>query len=63
MSLEEKYRHSSKPGKTESRARNLRHKFDLHKMTNVVNHVHFERRHGYESTKHHDKQNGAADAA
>lgn len=63
MSLEEKYRHNGKAGKKESRARNLRHKFDLHKMANVVNHVNFERRHGFESAKRQDKESGAADAA
>lgn len=63
MSLGEKYRHNGRAGKTGSRARNLRHKFDLHKMTNVVNHVYFERRNGFESAKRHEKQDGAADAA
>jgi hypothetical protein len=53
MSIEEKNRHLRKG---ESKAHSLAHKFDAKKMTSVVNHVHFERNNGYESTKHKDKK-------
>lgn len=53
MSLFEKNRHSTKG---ESKAHSLMHKYDFHKMTNVVNHVHFERKNGFESTKHKEKK-------
>ncbi|MGB4795689.1 MAG: hypothetical protein WBP23_00460 [Candidatus Saccharimonadales bacterium] len=53
MSLREKARGNHRKGI--SRARSLLHKYDGHKMTTVVNHVHFERLHGFESTKHKDK--------
>ncbi len=49
MSMAEKNRHHRKG---ESRAHSLAHKHDSHKMATVVNHVHFERNHGFESTKH-----------
>ncbi|MBL8121922.1 hypothetical protein JNM87_04205 [Candidatus Saccharibacteria bacterium] len=49
MSLDEKMRHHRKGM---SRARSMLHKHDGHKMSTVVNHVHFERLHGFESTKH-----------
>ncbi len=51
MSLRERSRHQRKGM---SRARSLLHKYDGRKMANVVNHVHFERFHGFESTKHKD---------
>jgi hypothetical protein len=35
-----------------SRARSILHKYDGRKMATVVNHIHFERLHGFESTKH-----------
>lgn len=52
MSLREKMRHQRKGM---SRARSMFHKYDGHKIASVVNHVHFERHHGFESTKHKDK--------
>ncbi len=48
MSLRDKMRHQHRSG---SKVRNMLHKHDGHKMATVVNHVHFERQHGYESTK------------
>jgi len=48
MSLREKMRHQKRG---ESKARSLKHKYDGRKMANVVNHVHFERHHGFESPK------------
>ena len=51
MSLREKMRHQHKSG---SRVRNALHKHDGHKMAAVVNHVHSERQHGYESAKRPD---------
>ena len=53
MSDTNKRAHITKKG--ESRAHSAAHKFDGHKMANVVNHVATERAHGYESTKHHSK--------
>jgi len=53
MSLFEKNRRSSKG---ESKAHSLLHKYDLHKMTNVVNHIHFERKNGFESPHHKEKK-------
>ena len=52
MSLREKMRHQHKSG---SKIRSILHKYDGHKMANVVNHVHFERRHGYESARRSDE--------
>lgn len=48
MSLREKMRHQHTNG---SKIRSALHKHDGHKMAAMVNHVHFERRHGYESSK------------
>lgn len=53
MSMAEKKRHLRKG---ESKAHSLVHKYDSRKMATVVNHNHFERNHGYESTKHQDKK-------
>lgn len=53
MSLREKARGHNRKGI--SRARSLLHKYDGHKIASVVNHVHFERHHGFESTKHKTK--------
>lgn len=52
MSLREKMRHQHKSG---GKIRSILHKYDGHKMANVVNHVHFERRHGYESARRSDE--------
>lgn len=52
MSLFEKNRHK----KGESKAHSAAHKYDSHKMANVVNHIVYERHHGFESTKHKDKK-------
>lgn len=49
MSLREKMRHQRRGM---SRARSNMHKHDGHKMQVVVNHVHFERLHGFEGAKH-----------
>jgi hypothetical protein len=49
MSSKEKMQHQRRGI---SRARSVLHKYDGHKMSAVVNHVHFERLHGFESTKH-----------
>ncbi len=48
MSLREKMRHQPRSG---GKVRSFLHKHDGHKMATVVNHVHFERQHGYESSK------------
>lgn len=49
MSLSDKFRHQTK---RMSKSRSLLHKHDGHKMASVVNHVHHERFHGFESTNH-----------
>jgi len=43
MSLQEKLRHQRKG--EGSKARNLLHRYDGHKMANMVNHVHSVRQH------------------
>jgi hypothetical protein len=53
MSMAEKNRHMRKG---ESRAHSVAHQYDTKKMATVVNHTHFERLNGYESTKHRDKK-------
>jgi len=53
MSMAEKNRHLTRKG--ESKAHSLAHKYDARKMASVVNHNHFERHHGFESTKHKEK--------
>jgi len=53
MSMLEKNRHAAKG---ESKAHSLAHKYDSKKMAAVVNHNHFERNHGFESTKHKTKK-------
>ncbi len=60
MSMREKAHHQRKHS---SRARSLMHKHDGSKMRAVVNHVHFERLHGFESTKHRDKHASPAESA
>jgi ribosomal protein S24E len=54
MSMADKHRHLTRKG--ESKAHSLAHKYDSHKMASVVNHNHFERNHGFESTKHKEKR-------
>ena len=54
MSMSEKKRHLGRNG--ESKAHSLAHKYDSHKMASVVNHNHFERNNGFESTKHKEKK-------
>lgn len=56
MSMEEKNRRTHNTVKGESKAHSLAHKYDGRKMATVVNHNHFERNHGYESTKHPEKK-------
>jgi len=53
MSMLEKNRHNRKG---ESKAHAQAHKYDMKKMATVVNHQHYERHHGYESTKHDEKK-------
>jgi len=53
MSMAEKNRHARKG---ESKAHSAAHKYDTHKMASVVNHNHFERNNGFESTKHPEKK-------
>jgi hypothetical protein len=54
MSMSEKKRHINRNG--ESRAHSAAHKYDGHKMASIVNHTHFERHHGFESTKHKERK-------
>ena len=53
MSMNEKNRHTNKG---ESKAHSLAHKYDSRKAATVVNHIHFERNNGFESTKHKEKK-------
>lgn len=53
MSMAEKKRHNSRKG--ESKAHSLAHKYDMKKMATVVNHVDYERHHGFESDKRSKK--------
>ncbi|HET6924840.1 MAG TPA: hypothetical protein VFH39_03365 [Candidatus Saccharimonadales bacterium] len=55
--MAEKNRRQPK-GKAQSRARATAHKYDMKKMATVVNHVDYERRHGYESAHHREKKAG-----
>lgn len=57
MSLREKMRRQRKG---ESRAHSRLHKHDGHKMAAVVNHVHFERQHGFESAHRQEKPSDTA---
>lgn len=52
MSMAEKSRHSNVNRRHESRARSLLRKYRMKKGTSVINHIDFERHHGFESTKH-----------
>lgn len=61
MSLRDKTPRRHRKGA--SRSRSLLHKYDGHKMSAVVNHIHFERFHGFESTKHKDKHSGGLPVA
>jgi len=54
MSMAERNRHLTRKG--ESKAHSVAHKYDTHKMANVVNHNHFERHHGFESAKRSEKK-------
>lgn len=51
MSMAEKRRHQRKG---ESRAHSVNRKYGLKKMAAVVNHIDFERHHGFESAKRGD---------
>lgn len=54
MSMAERNRHLTRKG--ESKAHSVAHKYDTHKMANVVNHNHFERHHGFESAKRSERK-------
>lgn len=54
MSMADRNRHVNRKG--ESKAHSLAHKYDDRKMASVVNHNHYERHHGFESTKHKEKE-------
>lgn len=55
MSMAERSRHNSGSRKEGSKARSQQHKFEVKKHTAVINHINYERHHGYESTKHQSK--------
>ncbi|MEJ0073500.1 MAG: hypothetical protein WDN27_05495 [Candidatus Saccharibacteria bacterium] len=55
MSIADKNHHHP-VRKGESKAHSAAHKYDMKKMASVVNHVDFERHHGFESTKHKEKK-------
>lgn len=52
MSMTERRHHSNRKG--ESRAHSLHRKYSLKKLATVVNHVEYERHHGFESAKRGD---------
>ena len=52
MSMAEKHRHDTRKG--ESKVRSQFHKYALQKKAAVVNHVEYERHHGFESSKRGD---------
>jgi len=54
MSMAERRKHLTRKG--ESKAHSLAHKYDMKKMTSVVNHVDYERHHGFESAKRGGKK-------
>lgn len=56
MSMAEKSRHNNANRKEESRARSQNRKYEMKKMATVVNHVDYERHHGYESAKRDEKK-------
>ena len=56
MSMAEKSRHSNANRKEGSRARSQNHKYEMKKMATVVNHVDYERHHGFESAKRGEKK-------
>lgn len=47
---------SHRANKGESKAHSLAHKYDSKKLATVINHLHFERHNGFESTKHKEKK-------
>jgi hypothetical protein len=49
MSMAEKFRHSNSNRREESRVRSQSRKFEMKKRAAVINHIEFERHHGYES--------------
>ncbi len=57
MSMAEKNRREHPGTKAgESKAHSVAHKHDSHKMASVVNHNHYERNHGFESSKRGEKK-------
>jgi hypothetical protein len=56
MSMAEKYRHSHLNHREESKARSNARKYEMKKMAVVVNHVEYERHHGFESAKRGEKK-------
>lgn len=52
MSMTEKSRHSNANRREESKERSQSRKYAMKKSATVINHIDFERHHGFESTKH-----------
>lgn len=54
MSMGEKFRHNNGNRRKESRARSLWRRYSIKKSTTVINHIDYERHHGFESAKRGD---------
>lgn len=54
MSMGEKTRHNNGSKRKESRVRSLLRKYSIKKNTTVINHIEYERHHGFESAKRGD---------
>lgn len=57
MSMAERSRHNNHASrKEESKERSQFRKYEVKKQAAVINHINFERHHGFESTKHQSKK-------
>jgi hypothetical protein len=56
MSMAEKFRHSNINRREESKVRSLHRKYEMKKMAAVVNHIDYERHHGFESARRGEKK-------
>lgn len=50
--MAEKFRHSNSNRRKESKLRSQFRKYAMKKSATVINHIEYERHHGFESTKH-----------
>jgi hypothetical protein len=54
MSKAAKFRHTN-ANREESKERSQVRKYEMKKQVAVINHINYERHHGFESTKHQSK--------